>query len=86
MTSAPNTKLLGNPKLWVPGDWNAFFGFGTNILVNLLTLTAEFTVWPATTIDAARVVVPELDAIVKVTFPVPVPVVPPVSTTHVALA
>ncbi len=27
------------PKLWVPGDWNAFFGFGTNILVNLLTLT-----------------------------------------------
>jgi AGZA family xanthine/uracil permease-like MFS transporter len=25
--------------LWVPGDWNAFFGFGTNILVNLLTLT-----------------------------------------------
>ena len=32
----PTTK----PKLWVPGDWNAFFGFGTNILVNLLTLTA----------------------------------------------
>jgi AGZA family xanthine/uracil permease-like MFS transporter len=31
----PGTK----PKLWVPGDWNAFFGFGTNILVNLLTLT-----------------------------------------------
>jgi AGZA family xanthine/uracil permease-like MFS transporter len=31
-----NTKT----KLWVPGDWNAFFGFGTNILVNLLTLTA----------------------------------------------
>jgi len=28
------------PRLWVPGDWNAFFGFGTNILVNLLTLTA----------------------------------------------
>lgn len=28
------------PKLWSPGDWNAFFGFGTNILVNLLTLTA----------------------------------------------
>jgi adenine/guanine/hypoxanthine permease len=27
------------PKLWVPGDWNAYFGFGTNILVNLLTLT-----------------------------------------------
>ena len=27
------------PTLWTPGDWNAFFGFGTNILVNLLTLS-----------------------------------------------
>src|SRR6478752_5425626 len=27
------------PKVWTPGDWNAFFGFGTNILVNLLVLT-----------------------------------------------
>ena len=35
MTSAANFKV----KLWVPGDWNAFFGFGTNILVNLLVLT-----------------------------------------------
>jgi len=25
--------------LWVRGDWNALFGFGTNILVNLLVLT-----------------------------------------------
>lgn len=31
---------ITKPKLWTPGDWNAFFGFGTNILVNLLTLTA----------------------------------------------
>ena len=31
-----NTK---KPLLWAPGDWNAFFGFGTNILVNLLVLT-----------------------------------------------
>src|SRR6516165_4651857 len=30
-----NTK----PAIWTPGDWNAFFGFGTNILVNLLTLS-----------------------------------------------
>jgi AGZA family xanthine/uracil permease-like MFS transporter len=30
---------LTKPSLWVPGDWNAFFGFGTNILVNLLVLT-----------------------------------------------
>ena len=36
MTTTPPTF---RPKLWVPGDWNAFFGFGTNILVNLLTLT-----------------------------------------------
>ena len=28
------------PTIWSPGDWNAFFGFGTNILVNMLTLTA----------------------------------------------
>jgi AGZA family xanthine/uracil permease-like MFS transporter len=27
------------PPIWTPGDWNAFFGFGTNILVNLLVLT-----------------------------------------------
>ncbi|BET67138.1 hypothetical protein ASA1KI_20560 [Opitutales bacterium ASA1] len=38
MTSSTPASAL-RPKLWVPGDWNAFFGFGTNILVNLLTLT-----------------------------------------------
>lgn len=27
------------PALWTTGDWNAYFGFGTNILVNLLVLT-----------------------------------------------
>jgi adenine/guanine/hypoxanthine permease len=27
------------PALWSSGDWNAYFGFGTNILVNLLVLT-----------------------------------------------
>ena len=34
-------KVMNNskPAIWVPGDWNAFFGFGTNILVNLLTLS-----------------------------------------------
>jgi AGZA family xanthine/uracil permease-like MFS transporter len=31
--------MTNKPKLWSPGDWNAYFGFGTNILVNLLTLT-----------------------------------------------
>ena len=34
------TNLSGKkPALWTPGDWNAYFGFGTNILVNLLVLT-----------------------------------------------
>ncbi|HEY2731968.1 MAG TPA: regulator [Polyangia bacterium] len=38
--SEPKTLAPGEkPKLWTPGDWNAFFGFGTNILVNLLVLT-----------------------------------------------
>jgi AGZA family xanthine/uracil permease-like MFS transporter len=27
------------PALWTTTDWNAFFGFGTNILVNMLVLT-----------------------------------------------
>lgn len=31
--------MSDKPKIWTPGDWNAFFGFGTNILVNLLVLT-----------------------------------------------
>ena len=31
---------ITKPKIWTPGDFNALFGFGTNILVNLLTLTA----------------------------------------------
>jgi AGZA family xanthine/uracil permease-like MFS transporter len=35
MTSSTSSK----PALWTPGDWNAYFGFGTNILVNLLVLT-----------------------------------------------
>jgi AGZA family xanthine/uracil permease-like MFS transporter len=36
---ATSTAAGKQPALWVPGDWNAFFGFGTNILVNLLVLT-----------------------------------------------
>jgi AGZA family xanthine/uracil permease-like MFS transporter len=33
------TSQTHRPTLWTPGDWNAFFGFGTNILVNMLVLT-----------------------------------------------
>jgi hypothetical protein len=34
-----STTAVSKPVWWVPGDWNAFFGFGTNILVNMLVLT-----------------------------------------------
>ena len=34
-----STTTTAKPALWVPSDWNAFFGFGTNILVNMLVLT-----------------------------------------------
>src|ERR1700686_1125574 len=41
--STSTTRTAGTsdfkPVLWTPGDWNAFFGFGTNILVNMLVLT-----------------------------------------------
>ena len=35
-TSTPSVKL----PFWVRGDTNAFFGFGVNVLVNVLTLTS----------------------------------------------
>src|ERR1700761_5196220 len=38
-TSISAGKSDFKPLLWTPGDWNAFFGFGTNILVNMLVLT-----------------------------------------------
>ena len=38
-TSILSGKTDFKPTLWTPGDWNAFFGFGTNILVNMLVLT-----------------------------------------------
>jgi adenine/guanine/hypoxanthine permease len=38
-TSISAGKSDFKPVLWTPGDWNAFFGFGTNILVNMLVLT-----------------------------------------------
>jgi AGZA family xanthine/uracil permease-like MFS transporter len=41
MSTATGTagKSEFKPALWTSGDWNAFFGFGTNILVNMLVLT-----------------------------------------------
>jgi adenine/guanine/hypoxanthine permease len=38
MTTTTSTAGF-RPILWAPGDWNAFFGFGTDILVNMLVLT-----------------------------------------------
>ena len=38
MTTATATTGF-RPKIWTSGDFNAFFGFGTNILVNMLVLT-----------------------------------------------
>jgi AGZA family xanthine/uracil permease-like MFS transporter len=38
MTTA-STSTTFKPTIWTPGDWNALFGFGTNILVNMLVLT-----------------------------------------------
>ncbi len=39
MNATTMSSSMFKPKLWVPGDWNALFGFGTNILVNMLTLS-----------------------------------------------
>src|SRR3979490_3133903 len=36
--SVMTTMAKRQPVLWTSGDWNAFFGFGTNILVNMLVL------------------------------------------------
>jgi AGZA family xanthine/uracil permease-like MFS transporter len=33
------SKAAFRPKLWVAGDWNAFFGLGTNVLLNVLVLS-----------------------------------------------
>lgn len=40
MPSAANSSTANPPaKLWVRGDWDAFFGLGTNCLLNILVLT-----------------------------------------------
>lgn len=36
-----STTRQGGVALWTPGDWNALFGLGTNVLVNLLVLTGH---------------------------------------------
>lgn len=35
----PSLSAKGRPQFWVAGDWNAFFGFFTNVLLNVLVLT-----------------------------------------------
>src|ERR1700749_4078614 len=39
MATSSASSSTFKPTIWTPGDWNAFFGFGTNILVNMLVLT-----------------------------------------------
>ena len=39
MTDRMVTMGRFQPAIWTSGDWNSFFGFGTNILVNMLVLT-----------------------------------------------
>lgn len=39
MTPISPARVGMRPTLWTRGDWNALFGFGTNILVNMLVLT-----------------------------------------------
>ena len=34
-----NATLRQAPQLWVPGDWNGFFGLFTNVLLNVIVLT-----------------------------------------------
>src|SRR4029453_14935321 len=34
-----NQQDMGAARLWVPGDWNAFFGLFTNVLLNVIVLT-----------------------------------------------
>jgi AGZA family xanthine/uracil permease-like MFS transporter len=39
MSLASAAAPAARPPYWTSGDWNALFGFGTNILVNVLVLT-----------------------------------------------
>ena len=33
------TTGTGEPRFWVAGDWNGFFGLFTNVLLNVIVLT-----------------------------------------------
>lgn len=37
--ASTSSVLEVRPRFWVAGDWNAFFGFFTNVLLNVLVLT-----------------------------------------------
>ena len=66
-TSTTSVKADFKPALWTPGDWNAFFGFGTNILVNMLVLTGllRFVLKMPDSLVFGRIL-PALEEIVKV--------------------
>ena len=66
------------PALWTSGDWNALFGFGTNILVNMLVLTGllRFVLKMPDSLVFGRIL-PALADDVPVHFLLCVPRVPP---------
>lgn len=39
METVMSSGFVDKPTLWTPGDWNAFFGLFTNIMLNVLVLT-----------------------------------------------
>ncbi len=41
------TATGGAPPFWTRGDLNAFFGFGINMLVNVLVLSGLAVAWSA---------------------------------------
>ena len=63
-------QVVGGPRDGGPGSIDA--------------CCVTLTVWPATAMEAARVVVPVFGTAVKLTLPDPVPVVPSVSVTQAA--
>jgi hypothetical protein len=43
-----------NPLVWTSGDWNAFFGFGTNMESDLISAAPYLSNWISSTMSTAR--------------------------------
>jgi hypothetical protein len=56
--STTTTTTTFKPTIWTPGDWNAFFSFGTNILVGFMHgETVGFAMTPTVALAYAMVAV-----------------------------